>query len=341
MGVWLIVIWAAVLLATLGGAAYVAYRFSDTLRTLPAQWKNLTPFEGAIAVLGAMVFYVFDYLRLYALLLVMKVKLGVRRGVEVIILSEFASVLTPTAELHMPVSVYALTRMDVPPEKAIAAVSTKTMYGIMWVCVMGLSSLFAFDGVKLPDLVSRNLPYLAIPIVIIATVFFSLTLFSKSIRAWTLRHEKTPYTGRVGGLKKKAVSWIGRSAGAIATIGKSTHPMHLLAHAANVGYIVAYCFVGWWLSYSMNIHLSAAAAFTIFSNSLMIDYLAPVPGSIGITEFVTAYMIDPNLAPPSIVAAVLLRILCKYAVLLPGSFVAINLLRREGLKMFSDNRQQA
>jgi uncharacterized protein (TIRG00374 family) len=327
---WLIMLWAAALLVTVGATSYLVHRVvTSDVEYLPDLWKTISPFDALVAIAAMFVFYSFDYLRLFTLLKLLQVRLPLWRGLEVIVVSEFASVLTPTAELHMPAAVYVLSLMNVPTEKATAAITTKTMYGIMWVCIFALTMLYGVGGIQLPAIVSNNLTFLLIPIFAITIVFILLTIFAQHIHAWTQKYQACPKTG---GIKKRVISWAGKSAGAISMIGTSTRPTHLLCHAANLGFIATYCFIGWWLARSMNVQLSLLQSLTIFSASLMVDYISPVPGSIGVCEFATAFMIDPHLSPQSLVIAILLRILCKYLVLIPGSLVVVNVLRRQGTK---------
>ena len=333
--IWLVMLWAAALLITVGGTCYLLYGIAAGVENLPDLWKTISPFDAAVALAATFVFYAFDYVRLFSLLKILNVRLPLWRGMEVIVVSEFASVLTPTAELHMPAAVYVLSLMNVPSEKATAAVTTKTMYGIMWVCLFALSMLYFVGGVQLPAVVAANITFLLIPIFAITIVFVSLAIFAQRILAWTQTYQSRADTGRI---KKRVLAWAGKSAGAISMIGTSTRKTHLLCHAANLGFIATYCFIGWWLARSMNVRLSFLQALTIFSSSLMVDYVSPVPGSIGVCEFATAFMIDPRLTPQSLVIAILLRILCKYLVLLPGSFVVANVLRRQGAKFLTNAR---
>jgi uncharacterized membrane protein YbhN (UPF0104 family) len=50
----------------------------------------------------------------------------------------------------------------------------------------------------------------------------------------------------------------------------------------------------------------------------MVEYFAPVPGSMGVTEAVTSYLIDPAMTEPGMAASVLLRLLCWYLTIAPG-----------------------
>jgi uncharacterized membrane protein YbhN (UPF0104 family) len=95
--------------------------------------------------------------------------------------------------------------------------------------------------------------------------------------------------------------------------------MHLLCHAASLAFVLTYVAIGWLLANGLGVDLSLARAVPVFATSLMVAYLAPVPGSIGVTEVVTAYLIDPALPAPALATAILLRVVCWYGVVLPGA----------------------
>jgi len=55
---------------------------------------------------------------------------------------------------------------------------------------------------------------------------------------------------------------------------------------------------------------------------------------MGITEFVTNYLLDPSLTPQGMMAATLLRFLCWYAVVIPGAVWSIHLIQKTGMRYF-------
>ncbi len=71
---------------------------------------------------------------------------------------------------------------------------------------------------------------------------------------------------------------------------------------------------------------------TVFSTSLMVAYLSPVPGSIGVTEVATSYMLDPALTPQGMAVALTLRILCWYLVAAPGGLVLAQAFHKQGTR---------
>ena len=87
--------------------------------------------------------------------------------------------------------------------------------------------------------------------------------------------------------------------------------------------MLVYVFIGHTACAAMGIALTWTQSLVIFSNSLFVAYFAPVPGSIGVTELATAYLIDPAAPPRAVAAALLLRTCCWYSVLLPGAAILI------------------
>ena len=68
----------------------------------------------------------------------------------------------------------------------------------------------------------------------------------------------------------------------------------------------------------------------ITSSSLLVSFLAPVPGSIGITEVLTIYFLDPALTARGMVVGTLLRFLCAYGLVVPGVVLLANAIRKMG-----------
>ncbi len=135
---------------------------------------------------------------------------------------------------------------------------------------------------------------------------------------------------RAGSLWRKLVQGAGDSAASLATIGKSTDPQHLACHLASIVFLLTYVAIGWLLAAHFGFSLSWLQALTIFSTSLMIAYLAPVPGAIGVTELATSFMLSPSLTPEGMAVALTLRILCWYLVAIPGALVLANAFRQAG-----------
>ena len=71
-------------------------------------------------------------------------------------------------------------------------------------------------------------------------------------------------------------------------------------------------------------------ALAVFSASLLVAYLAPVPGGIGVSEVLTSYFIDPAMTGEGMVVATLLRFLCSYVLVIPGALILADEVRRVG-----------
>ena len=76
-------------------------------------------------------------------------------------------------------------------------------------------------------------------------------------------------------------------------------------------------------------------AFGVFSNSLLWTYLLPVPGSYGIGEGLTAWLLDPHLGVEAVAAGVLVRVLAWHVAFIPGAILLIFSVRRHGQSALS------
>lgn len=280
--------------------------------TIPAPlWVGL----GALTVL----FYVLDWIRFRSILAVLGYKLRLRDGIRLTCVSYFVTCLTPSAELHAPAMVFVLRRQGVPTPHALAATLTKSIYMTLWICLVSWSTLSFFGAsVKLPDQLRLALPLLTLPLLGIALLLALLAFFPEPVRRWTgARAGKM----KDGSMWRKIVLGIGDSAASLSTIGKSTDPQHLACHVASIVFLLTYVSIGWLLATHFGFSLTWLQALTIFSTSLMVAYLAPVPGAIGVTELATSYMLSPALTPEGMAVALTLRILCWYLVAVPGALV--------------------
>ena len=68
---------------------------------------------------------------------------------------------------------------------------------------------------------------------------------------------------------------------------------------------------------------------------MMVSYVAPVPGSIGVTEAATAHLLDPAMSPPAMTAAILSRISTWYAGAMVGAVLFVIELRKIGRVRFT------
>lgn len=290
--------------ASLGGVV-------ERIATIPAPlWMAL----GALTAL----FYVLDWIRFRSMLSVLRHPLRALDGLRLTCVSYFVTSLTPSAELHTPAMVFMLMRQGVPMPQALAASVSKSIYMTLWICLVSCTTLTFGDAIALPDALRAGLPLLTMPLLGISLLLALIAFFPAPVLRWTSRRSGKIWAG------------IGQSAQSISTIGKSTDLQHLVCHLASIAFLLTYVGIGWLLAAHFGFSLTWLQALTIFSTSLMVAYLAPVPGAIGVTELATSYMLDPALTPEGMAVSLTLRCLCWYLVAVPGALVLGQEFRRAG-----------
>jgi uncharacterized protein (TIRG00374 family) len=289
--------------------------------------SRISTADWIILALATAAFYYLDYVRFYTLFAVLGQKLPFKTGIRLTCVSYFVSTLTPTAELNIPAILFLLNRDGVPASKAAAVVVTKSLYIAFWICVVAFGSLCFHSGVQLPQIVAKHLVGFTAPFWTLIVLFFYVIIFPGQIVRWTTRVlSREP----VSAWKRKCVSGFGHLAQAISAIGQSIDAMHFAAHASCLLFIGVYIVIGATLAHALGIPLAPVKALTIFSNSLMVTYLAPVPGGMGATEMATTYLLDPKMSESAMVVSALLRFLCWYIVIAPGALFLLDALRRVG-----------
>jgi uncharacterized membrane protein YbhN (UPF0104 family) len=310
-----VIFWALVLVVTVGAALWAIGHFAGGYQRFWQLMGLVGPMQWAVLAAATAAFYLLDYARLYTLFRLLGVRIPLGTGLQLTCVSYFVSSLTPTAELNIPAMIFMLRQKAIPASGTAAVAIVKTMYTVAWVCAFGLGTLLLRDDVRLPPSVGDHLFLLVAPAGLLILAFFGIILFPERALRWT----------RIG--------FIQRCAEAMSLVGRSTDRTHLLSHAACVAFIGAYVFIGAYLCRALNISLdSNGKALTVFSNSLMVSYLAPVPGAIGVTEVATSYLIDPAMTERGMVAATLLRFLCWYVLAIPGVLILLNAVRLQSLR---------
>ncbi|MFH0938860.1 MAG: lysylphosphatidylglycerol synthase transmembrane domain-containing protein [Planctomycetota bacterium] len=330
-------IWMLLLMATFAIIGYGIFYFWNRLSQIPELMEQISPWGWIAVILGALLYFLLDWLRLYTLLMLLDVRLSLFTGLRATMAGEFASMLTPTQELHIPATVYILTKSNVPVAKATAAVISKTLYMLSWVCLFGLGALYFGRHLFLPAFIADNQIYYFLPIFGIMLFFLCLMFFGQYLHDLAIIYLNNPNISRFW---KKVISWIDHSTASLATIGKSTHRMHFLAHACCAGYLLTYCFIGFALCQGVGLDISWDRALCVFSISLMVAYIIPVPGSIGVTEFATSYLLDQTFSGSSLTVAILLRVCTRYLALIPGSIFFLNIVWQEGWQFFFNRRER-
>ena len=306
--------WALLLAVTVAAALWAIGHFAGGYRRFLELAAQLGPGQWALLAAATAVFYLLDYARLYTLFALLGVRIPLGTGLQLTCVSYFVSSLTPTAELNIPAMIFMLRRKSIPASRTTAVAIVKTMYMTAWVCAFGLGTLLLRDDVRLPAAVADNVLLLVAPAALLILAFFWIILFPQ----------------RLGRLT--SIGFIQRCADAISLMGRSTERTHLLSHAACIAFIGVYVLIGAYLCRALGIPLEPGKAFTAFSNSLMVSYLAPVPGSIGVTELATSYFIDPAMTERGMVAATLLRFLCWYVLAIPGLLFLMAGLRHDAAR---------
>lgn len=287
------------------------------IATIPASlWLGL----GALTFL----FYLLDWLRLSTLLKVLGHRLRMVDGIRLTCVSYFVTSLTPSSELHLPSMTFMLSRLGIPAAQGLAASISKSIYMTLWICLVSCTTLSFARTIPLPAVLRLGLPLFILSLLGITLMLALIAFFPGPVLRWTGRHAgKLPD----GSIRQKILLGVGASAQSISTIGKSTDLQHLASHLASIAFLLTYVVIGWLLAAHFGFTLTWLQALTIFSTSLMVGYLAPVPGAIGVTELATSYMLDPALTPDGMAVSLTLRILCAYLVTLPGIAVLVGEFR--------------
>jgi uncharacterized protein (TIRG00374 family) len=281
----------------------------------------------AIAI-GVVIFYMTDWLRFYALLRLFDVRISPVFGLKLTACSYFAASLTPWQELHLPAMVLLMMSIGIPPAVATAVTVAKSLYTVFWICVTACLSMALTPDLALPPSAARWLPLYLAPVAIMVVGLVLVSLFAERIHA-TAERIRAGVT-RAAHWRRKLIAALDHSAGALATIGRSRQPWHWLCHAAALAMITSYALVGQQLALGLGFRIGAGKAFTVFSNGLMAAYLAPIPGSYGVGEGATAWLLDPALSPEAVAAGVLVRVLCWHIAFIPGAVILIGAIRRHG-----------
>lgn len=317
-------VWLALLAAAAAGAAWVWGRYSGGAARFLALAARVGPAWAAILP-AVVLFYALDYARFRTLLGLFGLPLSPLAGLRLTCVSYFVSSLTPVAELHLPAMVYFMARDGVPTSVGAAVTIAKSVYMTLWICLLAAVTLRS--DLSLPPVVAAHLPAYCAPLLAFAAILAVVAAFPERLHRWNAALLARP---GLPAWRRAAIGWLDHSAAAIARIGRSRDPRHLACHAASAAFVLVYAFIGWRLSLAIGLRLSWPRALAVFSNSLMIAYLSPVPGSIGVTEWFTAYLLDPAVTPEGLAVAVLLRTLCWYSVTLPGALLVLDEVRRAG-----------
>jgi uncharacterized protein (TIRG00374 family) len=295
-----------------GGAAGL---FALAAGIAPARWAALL----ALAV----AFWALDGARFAAPLRLLGHRVSVLECVQLGWVSYFVASLTPVAELHVPAMVWLLGRQGVPAGNAAAATAVKSLVFTVWICVGGLCALL-LGGARIADPSLARALWLGSLLLIPGVALFAvLVAFPLGVQRWV-----APRVERASGVVRALLAGAAQGAQAVAKMGRSTDPRRLLMHAASLGGLFVYGALGFAACAALDVPLSLPRALAAFTLGLMVVYLAPLPGSIGVAELSQAWLIDPALPPRAVAAAAVVRVLCWYGPALAGA--AILSLRAAG-----------
>lgn len=321
LALWLAIVgaagWALVrLIDRAGGPGAIAAAVG---RVDLVHWAALAP--------ATVLFYSLDWLRYATILAVLGHRLPYRLGLELAAVSYFVTCLTPTAELHLPAMVLWLVQRGYPLGAATAASLAKSIYMLLWACLLGLLGVAAHAGPVIP-------PGLGGPLAVAFVVPVALVVGLAVAVAWPgwlhaacARRLARP---ALVGWRRALITGIDDTVAALAVIGRSRSGSHLAAHLACVGFVACYALIGWLVADGVGLALGPVEAATTFPASLMVAYIAPTPGGAGATEGATAFLLDPALPPAATTAALLLRTLCTYAIAPIGLALVVRQARRLG-----------
>jgi uncharacterized membrane protein YbhN (UPF0104 family) len=98
--------------------------------------------------------------------------------------------------------------------------------------------------------------------------------------------------------------------------------------------VIVYIAIGHVVATGVGVPAAPRDSFAAYSVGLMVSYIAPVPGSIGVTEAATAHLLDPAFGAPAMTAAILVRTCTWYAGAIAGAALFVVELRRIGWARF-------
>jgi uncharacterized membrane protein YbhN (UPF0104 family) len=318
--------WIVMGALTIGGLAFVIRldpaavgRIGRVIaRIPPARWVTIT--------LGVVAFYMTDWLRFYALLRLFDVRISPLFGLRLTCVSYFAASLTPWQELHLPAMILLMMAAGIPPAVATAVTAAKSLYTVFWICATACLALALTPGLALPPAFRPWLPLYLAPVVAMCLGMALVVVFAPRLHAAAVRALGAPQPH----WRRKAWAALDHATGALAIIGRSRSPWHALCHGAALGLVASYGFIGHELAHGLGFPLGYGRAVAVFGNGLMAAYLSPVPGSFGVGEGFTAWLLDARLSDEALAAGVLSRVLCWYIVMVPGAIILVLAIRRHG-----------
>ncbi len=324
--------WVVIGVASLAGTLWVFARYTGGLDRAAELAGEVSLARWVIVVLLTAAFYALDWLRYWCLFRLLGYPFKLSLGVKLVGISYFVSSLTPSSELHLPVMVIVLVVHGYPVADATAATITKSIYMVTWVILTGLIGLHVADDGRIPSVIDDHLGlWLISPGVIVG--WLALFIVAPGpIHRWCARTLAKP---DLGPRRRSFFEGLDKIPTAIGRIGRSLKPMHAGVHLASLAFLAVAIAIGHVLANGVGAVSSVAESYSAFSTGMMVSYIAPVPGSIGVTEAATAHLLDPAMSPPAMTAAILARICTWYAGAMVGAVLFVIELRRIGRDRFA------
>lgn len=317
------VFWVTVFALTIILVPFVFYHFTGGVAPFFEVLHRLPVGVVISSVLLTVVFYALDYARFYCLARVLGYRISIVTGVQLTCISYFVSSLTPTAELHLPAMVMVLVTLGIPMAKAVAITISKSMIMTFWVCAIALLLAVLDPDLIMPADYADALPLYLLPLAVLSALLMLIILFPRRVERLGSRWFGKKATGIRVAIIKGSV----KCATSLAEIGQSASHFHWLAHLASIAFVIVYALIGGVLASGVGKELGLFHGLSVFSNSLMVSYIAPVPGSMGVTEVFTAYLLDRDIGVDAMSISILLRFLCWYVVAIPGLFITLYWIR--------------
>ena len=324
--------WIAIGIASLVGTGWLFARYTGGLDHAAELAGQLPPARWVLVGVLTVAFYGLDWLRYWTLFRLLDRPFPPALGFKLVTISYFVSSLTPSSELHLPVMVIMLVIAGYPVAEATAATITKTIYMVFWVITTGLVGLHLADDGRVPAVIDDHLAlWLITPGLIVA--FLAMLIFAPGpIHRLCARRLAKP---TIGARQRAFFEGLDKIPTAVGRIGKSLKPMHGAVHLASLAFIAVDVTIGHVLATGVGVTTDARSSYSAFSTGMMVSYVAPVPGSIGVTEAATAHLLDPAMSPPAMTAAILSRICTWYAGAMVGAVLFVIELRKIGRARFT------
>jgi uncharacterized membrane protein YbhN (UPF0104 family) len=321
-----VLFWVVMGALTAGALGFLIHLQPGAVARVAAATRRIPAWRWSAIAAGVIVFYLTDWLRFYALLRLFDVRISPLFGLRLTAVSYFAASLTPWQELHLPAMILLMTDAGISPAVAAAVTAAKSLYTVFWICATACLALALTPGLALPPAFRPWLPLYLAPVAAMVVGMALVAIFADRLHAAAERARQAPRPH----WRRKAWAALDHAAGALALIGRSRSRWHLLCHLAALTLVATYGFVGLQLARGLGFDLGYGRAFAVFGNGLMAAYLAPVPGSYGVGEGFTAWLLDAHLSAPALAAGVLSRVLCWHLVFIPGAILLGRTIRRRG-----------